>query len=57
MPGDTNTIGSAEDVAVVIVAMYLDEVAQMTNEADSTIRRWLSTRGLQLTDHKTEAVL
>lgn len=37
------TIRFADDVDVIIVAKYLEEVRQMANLALVTIRRWLST--------------
>lgn len=51
---DTMIIGFADDVVVVIVTK---EVTQMANQSVATIRWWFSTRGLQLGDHKTDAVL
>lgn len=48
------TISFAADVAVIIMAAYLEEVTQLANLAFATIRRWLSKRGLQLPDHKSD---
>lgn len=57
MPAGTKTIGFADDVAVVVVAKYLEEVTQRVNEAVNKIRLWLSNNGLQLANQKTEVVL
>lgn len=57
MPSGTSIVGFADDVAVVVVAKYIEEVVQTANEAVATVRQWLSSAGLHLADHKTEAVL
>lgn len=57
MPDGTKTIGFADDIAIVVVAKYVEEVTLIANEAIMTIRRWLLSAGLQLADHKTEAML
>lgn len=51
------SIGFANDVVVVVVAKQIEEVIQVAEEAVETIRRWLSSLGLQLTNQKTEVVL
>lgn len=57
LPSGTTTVGFADDVAVVVVAKHLEEITQMANQAVREIRGWLAANGLQLADHKTEAVL
>lgn len=57
LPKGTMTIGFADDVAVVVVAKHLELITQMANVAVDKIRKWLTANGLQLADHKTEAVL
>lgn len=50
-------IGFADDIAIVIVGKLLEEITQIANETIAKIREWLISAGLQLADHKTEAVL
>lgn len=57
VPERTRIVGFADDIAVVTVAKTIDEVQNATNAAIRQIRRWLQDSGLELADHKTEAVL
>lgn len=57
MPINARTVGFADDIAVVVEAKYLEEIIQTANEAVATIQGWLSSVGLQLAGHKSEAVL
>lgn len=57
LPRGVKVIGFADDIAVVTVAKHIHEVETATNKAILTIRNWLETAGLELADHKTEAVL
>ena len=50
-------MGLADDLAVVVVAKYLEEVELIANESVDIIRRWLDSVGLTLADHKTEVLL
>lgn len=57
LPKGVKLIGFADDIAVIAVAKYIHEVEAALNEAVDVIKRWLATAGLELADHKTEAVL
>jgi len=57
LPGRTSVIGFADDIAVAIVAKTLSEAEQLGNEAVAIIEEWLSSVGLSIAHHKTEAVL
>ncbi|KAH8332270.1 hypothetical protein KR067_006017, partial [Drosophila pandora] len=57
MAEGTSVIGFADDVAVVVVAKTIREVEAAANRAIEKVEAWLSTAGLQLAPHKTEAVL
>ena len=57
MPKDSTTVGFADDVAVVVVGKFLEEVTCKANRAVFCIRQWLASVGLHLADHKTEVVL
>ena len=57
LPEGARAVGFADDVAVVVVGKYTEEVTQVANEAVAAIRRWLRSVGLQMAEHKTEAVL
>jgi len=50
-------VGFADDVAVVVTAKYLHEAEALCSTAVAAVKDWLVTVGLQLADHKTEAVL
>jgi hypothetical protein len=57
LTNDAKLVGFADDVAVVVVAKFKDEAEHICNEAIAIIQQWLSKVGLQLAEHKTEAVL
>ena len=57
LPDGATTVGFADDVAVVVVGKFLEQVTWIANEAIRTIRQWLTSVGLQLADHKTEVIL
>lgn len=57
LPVETTIIGFADDIVVETTAASITEVEEKANEAIKRIRRWLKESGLQLADHKTEAVL
>lgn len=57
LPDRVTIVGFADDIALVCVAKELGEVEAVANSAIQTVRSWLSSVGLTLADHKTEAVL
>lgn len=57
MPPGVTVVGFADDVAVVVVEKFLDDITYTANKAVHTIRKWLASVGLQLADNKTEVVL
>ena len=57
LPSGASSVGLADDLAVVVVAKYLEEVELIANESVDIIRRWLDSVGLTLADHKTEVLL
>lgn len=54
---DTTTIAFADDLAIIVCGKLIEDVTYTANKAIFSIRQWLSSVGLQLADHKTEAVL
>ncbi|KAH8346273.1 hypothetical protein KR084_004736, partial [Drosophila pseudotakahashii] len=50
-------VGFADDVAVVVVQKDKEDVVSTTNVAIRMIGDWLRLAGLELAEHKTEAVL
>ncbi|KAH8338650.1 hypothetical protein KR059_009036, partial [Drosophila kikkawai] len=54
---DTTIVGFADDVAVVVVAKERTAAEIKANAAIKAIESWLSSAGLELAAHKTEAVL
>ncbi|KAL7297100.1 hypothetical protein TKK_0009523 [Trichogramma kaykai] len=56
-PKGIKIVGYADDIAIVVKAKHLEDVTLKTNRAIRIVRDWLQTNGLQLADHKTEAVL
>lgn len=56
-PRGVDIIGYADDIAVVVVAKTLEEVTQNCNNTIKDVKIWLRSAGLELADHKTEAVL
>ncbi|CAH2092422.1 unnamed protein product [Euphydryas editha] len=57
LPAEVKLVAYADDVAVVIVAKHLEEVTFAFDTTVEKIRHWMDTVGLQLAEHKTEAVL
>lgn len=57
VPNGATIIGFADDIAIVIVAKSTQEIEVVANEAVSAVGAWLQSVGLQLAEHKTEAVL
>lgn len=57
LPEEAKIIGFADDIAVVVTAKFTEEVTRICNEAIDIVRQWLATVGLELAEHKTEAVL
>lgn len=57
VPSGATVIGFADDIAIVVVAKSLEEIVEVANEAISAMGAWLHSVGLQLAEHKTEAVL
>ena len=55
--GGVTIIVFADDISVVTVAKQIRAVETATNEAITRIRDWLVSGGLELADHKTEAIL
>ncbi|KAL7293492.1 hypothetical protein TKK_0012939 [Trichogramma kaykai] len=56
-PQGTKIVGYADDTAIVVTVMHLEDVTLKSNRAIRIVRDWLKIIGLQLADHKTEAVL
>lgn len=54
---ESTIVGFADDIALVVMARHLKEVELYANEAVNKISSWLDAAGLQLAEHKTEAVL
>lgn len=57
LPERAKIIGFADDIALVCVAKQLEEAEIVTNSCIRIVRSWLTSVGLTLADHKTEAVL
>ena len=57
LPNGASSVGLADDLAVLVVAKYLEEVQLIANQSVEIIRRWLDSVGLTLADHKTEVLL
>lgn len=56
-PSDTKIVGYADDVAIVVVAKHIDEAVEKAEIAAERIMSWLTSVGLSLAAHKTEALL
>ncbi|XP_037930910.1 uncharacterized protein LOC119666070 [Teleopsis dalmanni] len=56
-PDGVNVIEYADDIAIVVVAKTLDEVARNCNATIAVAKSWLQNSGLELAEHKTEALL
>lgn len=57
LPLDAKVIGFADDIALVIKASSLEQTSILTEASVALIKKWLTSMGLTLADHKTEAVL
>lgn len=57
VPEEAKVIGFADDIAIVAVAKSIEEIEGICNSTIAIICRWLVSVGLQLAEHKTEAVL
>lgn len=57
LPDNVKIVGFADDIALVCVAKQLSTAETITNASVQIVRSWLSSVGLKLADHKTEAVL
>lgn len=57
LPQRVKIVGFADDIAILCVARELPEAVTITNASIATVRSWLTSVGLKLADHKTEAVL
>ncbi len=57
IPDGVEIIGFADDIAIVVSAKHLDEIEMVANETISIVKNWLESVGLELAEHKTEAVL
>ena len=57
MPQGVKLVGFADDVALVAVKKHVHQMEESVSEAITRIKRWLSEMGLELADHKTEALL
>ncbi|KAH8266988.1 hypothetical protein KR026_011889, partial [Drosophila bipectinata] len=53
----TTIVGFADDIALVVVAKTVRGVETLTNSAVAKVEAWMSSAGLLLAPHKTEAVL
>lgn len=57
LPDGVQIVGFADDIEILVKARHLDEIEMLANEAIAIVRAWLQSRGLELAEHKTEAVL
>jgi len=57
VPPGVQLIGFADDLAVVGVAKTGEMLEELLNPTLERIDEWMTSRGLQLTHHKTEAVM
>ncbi|KAH8368775.1 hypothetical protein KR200_003952, partial [Drosophila serrata] len=53
----TTVVGFADDVAVVVTAKERTAAEDLENEAIGSIEAWLTSAGLELAAHKTQAAL
>ena len=56
-PKGTTIVGYADDIAIVVAAKKLHEMEATCASMILSIRTWLQKAGLELAEHKTEAVL
>lgn len=57
LPEEAQLVAFADDVAVIIVAKYLEEINWAFDKTFDVIKNWMALMGLKLAEHKTEAVL
>jgi hypothetical protein len=57
LPEEAKRIAFADDVAIVIVAKYLEEITFIVYVTMEIIQHWMAAVGLEQAGHKTEAVL
>ncbi|KAH8271483.1 hypothetical protein KR026_011507, partial [Drosophila bipectinata] len=57
LPERTHLVGFADDIAVVVVAKTIQEAEELCNAVIVKVICWLKQAGLNLAQHKTEAVL
>lgn len=57
LPDSVQIVGFADDIAILVKSKHLYEVEFLANEAIATVSSWLNSKGLQLAEHKTEAVV
>jgi hypothetical protein len=57
VPSEVKVVGFADDIALVVSAKHKEEIVEICNRTVRHIRQWLASVGLQLAEHKTEAVL
>ncbi|XP_037930444.1 uncharacterized protein LOC119665228, partial [Teleopsis dalmanni] len=56
-PDVVHVVGYADDIAIVVVAKTLDEVARNCSATIAAAKSWLQYSGLELAEHKTEVLL
>lgn len=57
LPLGTRLVAFADDVALIVVGKYIDDISNMFEDAMDIIEEWMSRVGLTLAAQKTEAVL
>ena len=57
LPSEVKLMAFADDVAIVIVEKYLSKINYIFDMVFARIAQWMNSVGLQLAEHKTEAVL
>jgi len=57
VPEEATVVGFADDIAIVAVSKYKEELENICRDAVDIIQQWLDSVGLQLAEQKTEAVL
>jgi len=57
LPSSTDTVGFADDVALVVVAKKVAAKEAAASCAIRAVEEWLSVAGTELASHKSEALL
>lgn len=57
LPGESDLVGFADDVGVVVTARSTKILEVVANECLRRTSRWLKANGLKIAAHKTEAIL